>query len=779
MSSLGLNTGLKALLAAQARLETIGHNVSNATTPGYSRQTLEVANSGSIFLHGVLTGTGVEAQVVRRTVDLLVQARLTTQTSTVSRLETRVSTLSQAENLFAAGSAGGLGQLFKKFFASLTSLSATPEDKSLAANAVSGASDIASKFNLLSSGAGDLAADAVQRVKNEVGVVNQLAERISRLNAQILATEPGGAPANDLRDQREQALQELARFTDVRAVEDERGAVRVLVGGQSLVSTVGFQRLEVVTNSPTDVSVRLKGSNVDAAIAGGSIGGLLGVLAEFLPGLRDNADQLAHEFILEMNRVHSTGMPAGGPQSSLVGSNALQDLDGDGQVTDELLAQAGLPFEVKDGELFVNVTHLASGTVSKHGIPIDAARTTVGDLVNALSAVPNLGASIDGQGRLQLQADSGFGFDFSTRLDTTPDAVGSFGGGPATLGTPAAGPFALAIGDTLDFSGPLGPFSVAFQPQQFQSIGQATAAEMAAVLNADGNFQANGLTASDVGGALVVQTSTGGPAQSFTLTGGTAVAALGWTAGSFAQGQNLQVSPVISGAYTGGANGVWTFRPSGDGTIGTTAGLQVDVFDERGARVARLDVGAGYQPGTELVVADGVKVAFGLGNLSATNHDQFRLDVLADSDTSDLLPALGLGGLFVGSDAATIDVRADILESPELLATSKSGAAGDAGNLLRMLQLGEDAVAGLGGQSFTAHYAEVSGGVSLELASAQDAAESESFLQQSLAAQRDQVSGVNVDEELARMIEAQQAYSAAGEYIRVINDLTAELMNIL
>jgi len=42
MSNIGLNTGLKALLASQASLETIGHNVSNANTPGYSRQRLEV-----------------------------------------------------------------------------------------------------------------------------------------------------------------------------------------------------------------------------------------------------------------------------------------------------------------------------------------------------------------------------------------------------------------------------------------------------------------------------------------------------------------------------------------------------------------------------------------------------------------------------------------------------------------------------------------------------------------------------------------------------------------
>ncbi|MEO6708633.1 MAG: flagellar basal body protein, partial [Planctomycetota bacterium] len=97
MSSLALNTGLKALLAAQSRLETIGHNVSNASTPGYSRQTLEVGTSGSMRIRGLIQGTGVEAQVVRRTVDHLLQTRLTNQGSVVARLEARVSGMGEAE----------------------------------------------------------------------------------------------------------------------------------------------------------------------------------------------------------------------------------------------------------------------------------------------------------------------------------------------------------------------------------------------------------------------------------------------------------------------------------------------------------------------------------------------------------------------------------------------------------------------------------------------------------------------------------------------------------
>ncbi|HUR26641.1 MAG TPA: flagellar hook-associated protein FlgK [Planctomycetota bacterium] len=776
--SLALNTGLKALLAAQSKLETIGHNVSNASTPGYSRQTLEVATSGTLRIRGLIQGTGVQAQVIRRTVDSLLQARLTSQGSVVSRLEARIGTLSEAEALFSSGT-GSLNELFKGFFGGLTSLSTTPNDPHAQANTLQQASDLGAKFKQLAGGAKNIGTDAIQRIEGGVQRVNVLAERISRINAQITSAEIGSGSANDLRDAREQAVRELSALTDVRTIEDSRGALRVLVGGQTLVSPLGFSGLEVVTHGPSSVSVRIQGSDVDAAITGGEIGGLLGVVRDFLPGLQQDLDRLAHEFILEMNRVHSTGMPASGPMQSLRGDSAIRDQDGDGQLGDELLSKAGLGFDTHSGDLFVNVTDLATGETVKHKLTLDAGRTTVSGFTSALSALGHVSASLDPQGHVRIAADPGFAFDFSARLDGAPDDVGSFGGGRASLAAATSGPYGLVAGDTLDFVGPLGAFSVALPSQQFANMSQATAPEIAALLNADTNFQANGLVASSVGGALVVQTAGSGTNQSFTLASGSANAALGLTANTTVQGQTLAVAPKITGAYTGSANDAWTFRPSADGTIGTTAGLKIDVLDSHGVRVAQLDVGASYVPGTELEVADGVKVAFGIGAVSATDNDLFQLDVLADADTTDVLVALGLNTLFTGSDAETIGVRAELEANPELFASSQSGAAGDANNVLRLVELAKSSVSGLGGTSFDTHVVGLVGGVALELSSARDVAESEDFLRQSLEARRDQTSGVNVDEELARMIEAQQAYDAAGQYMRVVNELSNTLFNIL
>lgn len=778
MSSLGLNIGLKALLTSQAHLETIGHNVSNASTPGYSRQSLGVSSSTPIRLRGLLQGSGVQADVVNRTVDLLLHARITTQVSSLARIDARLDTLSNLESFLGGTSDSGAPALLRQMFQSFSSLSTAPEDSVLRTGAIQSSVNFVSQVNSLASRSVDLERNTFLRLQSNIERVNVLAERIGELNQQISAGEVGTVTANDLRDARDQALKELSQYVDVRAVEDQRGAVRVLVGGRILVSPTTVESMSIGGDPATgNVQLSIAGEPVDPG--GGALGGLLSMLRGQLPAFRGQVDELARSLILEANRVHSTGIPTSGSFRALSAANVLQDVDLDGDVSDELLSQAGLPFPLSNGRLYVNVVDEASGELVKHTIDIDPARTTAAGLVAQFNSIANLSANIDGQGRMQLIADAGYRFDFSPRLDGTPDAVGSFGGGRASLASPVAEPFALAAGDTLDFVGPGGAFSVAFANTDFAQIGAATASEVAAALNADATFSSSGLVASEVAGALVLQTTGSGSTQTFQLASGSALGAFGWSAGTTVVGQDSAVAPRISGVYTGQSNSEYIFRPNMDGVIGTTPGLRIEVFDANGTKLTDLDVGPGYAPGDELDVLNGVKASFGFGAVSATNNDLFRIDVVADSDSSDVLVALGLNSLFVGHDAASLAVNPDIVRDNTRLAASYSGDAGDGAAVLALLQVESRGLTSLGGASLDEHLADIVSSVALEIDSQTGARDAEQFLLDGLEARRDQVSGVNTDEELVRMIEQEQAYNLASQYLRVVNDMMTELLNIL
>ncbi len=152
--------------------------------------------------------------------------------------------------------------------------------------------------------------------------------------------------------------------------------------------------------------------------------------------------------------------------------------------------------------------------------------------------------------------------------------------------------------------------------------------------------------------------------------------------------------------------------------------------------------------------------------------------MIADSDTSDVLVAFGLNSYLVGDDASTIDLRDDIREDPRLLAASATGAVGDGGALLDMVSVQTADVAELEG-TLGEFYGTMVGSVGFDLSSAANAQEIESFLLHSLEAQREEVSGVNVDEELVKMIQYEQAYSAAAQFLQVVNQMNDEVLALV
>jgi len=463
MSNISLNTGLRALLSARYVLDTIGHNLANAATPGYSRQHVQLSAGLPLNVGGVLIGSGVNTERVQRSVDQLLGRRILSQQSVMGGLSSQLGGLSELEALFGEPGPGGLGELLDGFFSGVSELSTSPQDSVLQTGLAQSALAMTERFNELGRHLSGAGTDAEAEVETRVESVNMYAAEIARLNLEISETEASGLPANDLQDQRDLLLGKLSELVDVQTVDGPNHSIRVMVSGNTLVSAGNAQRMDVERDSTGALQVKLDGSTGYLPVQGGAIGGLLELSREFAPELRSRLDELARQMILNVNRVRSPGIPADGPFTTLVASNALTDFDQDGNVTDELLSNAGLPFDVRNGSLYVNVVEEATGNLERRRIDISMTHTTVRDFLDELDSISNLRADLDAQGRVRITAGSGYGFDFSRRVDAHPDTAGTFGGGRASLGTGAEGPFALADGDTLDFTVNAGGTPVSFQ----------------------------------------------------------------------------------------------------------------------------------------------------------------------------------------------------------------------------------------------------------------------------------------------------------------------------
>lgn len=781
---LGMSSGLRALSAARLGMQTAGNNVANANTKGYSRQRIELSAALPFGIgRGMQIGTGVEVGGISRLVDGGLERRLQLQLGLMGTAELDHSRLGEIEGILAEPD-GGLSESLASLFGSIDQLRTDPADRALRGGVTQAASQLSQNFRLVADRFQGLAGSSFNEIRGLVRQVNERVSAIADLNRQIVGIEANGSAANDLRDSRAQHIKEIGRLLDANVIERPSGSIDLIVGGSLLVAGDRAASLNVGKDGNGRSQVTVGNAATPATLRSGRIAGLLAQEQGKLPEIVERIDRLARNAILEMNRIHSTGMPRSGPFQALSAANSVQDRNGSGRPGDELLAQAGLPFDVQSGSLYVAVTDLGSNTMRRTRIDIDPRTMTLDNLAAQLSAIPNLNASVDPTGRLRIAADAGYGFDFSPRLEPNPDAAGSFGGMLPSIGSRNAGPFDLSgqtfpVQFTVTTGTATAPVTttISLDANEFVNPGAATPAELAAAINRD--LGSNG-SASAVGGRLVLQAAEGGASAQLALAnvgGGTALTALSLSS-AVASGRDLPLKISVEGTYTGSDNRQLTFVPDSDGQVGQDQDLRVRVLDQNGNLVTTINVGQGYEPGKPIDIGNGVKVSFGPGTVSATNGNVFALETLADSDTSDVLVALGINSFFRGSSSTDIEVDPSLLANPDRLAAGIGRAEGDAGNLARLTNLRSRNVDQLDQNTIEDFYADLVGDIGFDTAAAANTLTAEQKLMDFLENERERISGVNIDEEMVDMLRFQQSYDAAARFIAIAQEMTSTLINL-
>ena len=175
----------------------------------------------------------------------------------------------------------------------------------------------------------------------------------------------------------------------------------------------------------------------------------------------------------------------------------------------------------------------------------------------------------------------------------------------------------------------------------------------------------------------------------------------------------------------------------------------------------------------------------GVGNLTATTDASGKLTLAAadgytiafGNDSSGALAALGINTLFTGSNAANIAVQADVQKDQRLLATGRGGT-GDNSNIAALTQAFDSAGGTLGGQSVRQFYEATVSAVGQQSAAESAVAEGSSAYLDSLMSQREQYSGVSLDEEAIKLMEFQHAFQASARIVTTVDELYNVLLNM-
>jgi flagellar hook-associated protein 1 FlgK len=300
----GLQTALSGLIAEQQALDVTGHNITNANTPGYSRQTavmqtnepMVIAAMSPVDGKGGQLGTGVSVSTFERIRNTYLDSQYREQNTTLGAATTQANELQQAQSAFDEPTSSGLSTQLSAFWSAWSSLETSPSSKAAKETVVSTGEQVATTLNQLNSRLSSLAEAAGQQytaITGPTGQVQSSATQIAQLNQQIKLSEQAGQAPNDLLDRRDELLDKLSELGKVTVKQEANGTDTVSFGDAEKPLVEGSQVNWPQTLTPA---------------AGGQLGTLLelsgptGAIASYQTSLNEVASSLASS----VNALHTS-----------------------------------------------------------------------------------------------------------------------------------------------------------------------------------------------------------------------------------------------------------------------------------------------------------------------------------------------------------------------------------------------------------------------------------------------------------------------------------------
>lgn len=488
--------GQSGLISAQTQISVTSTNIANANTEGYTAKRADTAttvNGGQ--------ATGVAVIGVGNDIDKALMADVMSVTSEAAYDATMSAYLESVLSSLGTTADG-------------SDLEAATTDLMIAlSDAINAGGDAASQdavetalatwaatLNATSAATQSARTAADQGIAEAVEEVNALLVDLDDLNRQIARANAAGQSTADLEDAQRVALEQLSEYLDIGYYKAGTGELHVYSAGGEPLLTSSPHKLSYVPYGPMGADAEhdagsdtgiggivINGEDATAKLTGGEIGALITLRDEELPALQDELDALAIGVMDALNAAANSASPAPPPQS---------------------LTSAGTvdPTAVFNGTGTVTVLETdADGTVTG-STDIDlSTMTTYQDLIDALDAVPGISATLDGDGKLVVSADTaGHGViltgDGAVDADNKGlshhlgfnDVLSGTGASDITVaatledqGPPIAAPASTTVGDTALAAGDTGGLEALWtaldSPITFDAAGYLTAMETSAV----------------------------------------------------------------------------------------------------------------------------------------------------------------------------------------------------------------------------------------------------------------------------------------------------------
>ncbi len=454
-----LGTGLSSLRALQRALDTTAHNIANVSTPGYSRQTVEFQTRQPSVFGQSWIGNGVDVSTVRRIYDQFLAAQTRSSSGNLARLDAFATQAERLDNMLG-DTTNGISATLQAYSDALSEVSSTPGSIPARQVLLSEGRALAQRMQDYDARLREMSADIDTRFAGEAREVSLIAEGIARLNGEItVARQTTGQAPNDLLDQRDRLIDEIAGKVSVTVVA-EADSLNVFIGnGQPLVLGTTSSQITTVTDpfdpQRTQFALLTDTGTVDISrgVSGGTLGGLLDWRREMLEPARNELGRISLAIASEVNAQHREGMDLTGALGGdffNVGGVGVDDVTtntGTAIVSatrtdvaaitggDYVLARTGTGYTLRRHDTGAAVTFTGTGTV---GDPI---------LADGLSIVVGAGVATGDQFVIHPTRDAISGMNVAI---TDPARIAAAAPVRASAATTNSGNGTITTGEVLD-----------------------------------------------------------------------------------------------------------------------------------------------------------------------------------------------------------------------------------------------------------------------------------------------------------------------------------------
>jgi flagellar hook-associated protein 1 len=420
----GIELGKRSLQAHSQGLQTIGHNLSNASTEGYSRQRVRMSATDPIYMAQLnraerpgQLGQGVEVTMIERIKDSLLENRIVAQGDESGYWETRDQYLLMVEQIYNEPYDTSVRSLMDKYWDSWQELSVHPEDmparQAVLKRGESLIDGINSRYRRLKETRTMLNDD----VAVSVGEVNSLLTDISRLNLQIEKSEAVGDNPNDLLDSRDLLVEKLSGYINITVDNRDPDEFLVHTQGMHLIQGKQVHLLDTDPNPLNESYLDVKWADTgrDVDLRNGKLAALIELRDGDVRGEIQKLDMMTVNFTDMINEVHKDAFSANGStgidfftEYPFV-NNALGNYDrsGDGEFDSSYIFRMtgnnALDSEQQTGLEGSITLNGASGDVTVNYYPTDRITDIVDRINNAGAEVKAL---INRDGRLVLKGSA-------------------------------------------------------------------------------------------------------------------------------------------------------------------------------------------------------------------------------------------------------------------------------------------------------------------------------------------------------------------------------------